>query len=76
MGMEGVEMSTRHMRRPAGASRTTYIRNAQRGSVGGRASADGHRLPPSGVPRLLLWLLSATVIFALCNLAARYFGVL
>ncbi|MGA3983103.1 hypothetical protein ACI2VH_02355 [Ralstonia nicotianae] len=69
-------MSTRHMRRPAGASRTTYIRSAQSGSIGGRSSVGEHRLPPSGVPRLLLWLLASAAVFALLNLAARHFGYL
>ncbi|CAH0441686.1 hypothetical protein ACQUJT_10085 [Ralstonia pseudosolanacearum] len=68
-------MSTRHMRRPAGASRTTYIRSAQSGSIGGRSIGE-HRLPPSGVPRLLLWLLVSAVVFALLNLAARHLGYL
>ncbi|AMP37389.1 hypothetical protein [Ralstonia solanacearum] len=69
-------MSRHHMRRPAGASRTTYIRSAQSGSIGGRSNVGEHRLPPSGVPRLLLWLLAGAIVFALVNLAARHFGYL
>ncbi|AXV81382.1 hypothetical protein [Ralstonia solanacearum] len=69
-------MSTRHMRRPAGAVRTTYIRSAQSGSIGGRSGIGEHRLPPTAVPRFLLWMLAASIAFALVNLAARYFGYL
>lgn len=67
-------MSTRHARRPAGASRSTYVRNAQSGRIGDRSNAAGHRLPPSGVPRLLLWLLAATIIFAAANYTFKLLG--
>ncbi|WP_296223322.1 hypothetical protein [Ralstonia sp. UBA689] len=67
-------MSTRHARRPAGASRSNYVRNAQSGRIGDRSNAADHRLPPSGVPRLLLWLLAATIAFAAVNYILRYFG--
>lgn len=67
-------MSTRHARRPGGASRTTYIRNAQSGRVGSRSNGSDHRLPPSGVPRLLLWLLAATIALAVVNAIWRHFG--
>ncbi|MFP3889542.1 hypothetical protein [uncultured Ralstonia sp.] len=67
-------MSTRYARRPAGASRSTYIRNAQSGRIGDRSNVSEHRLPPSGVPRLLLWLLGATVLFAVVNYTFRFFG--
>ncbi|CAJ0780018.1 hypothetical protein LMG7141_00961 [Ralstonia condita] len=67
-------MSTRHARRPAGASRSTYTRHAQSGRIGDRSGAADHRLPPSGVPRMLLWLLAATIAFAVVNYIWRYFG--
>lgn len=67
-------MSTRHARRPAGSSRTTYIRSAQSGRIGDRSSPSDHRLPPSGVPRMLLWLLAATVLFAVANHTLKLFG--
>ncbi|MCT7295491.1 hypothetical protein N5J06_22415 [Ralstonia sp. CHL-2022] len=67
-------MSTRHARRPAGSSRTTYIRSAQSGRIGDRSNASDHRLPPSGVPRMLLWLLAATVLFAVANYTLKLFG--
>ncbi len=71
---EKTAMSTRHARRPVGASRTTYIRNAQSGRIGDRSNASDHRLPPSGVPRLLLWLLAATIALAVVNYLWRSFG--
>lgn len=67
-------MSTRHARRPAGSSRRTYIRSAQSGRVGDRSNAGDHRLPPSGVPRMLLWMLAATVLFAVANYTLKLFG--
>jgi hypothetical protein len=67
-------MSTRHARRPAGASRTNYVRHGQSGRIGDRSHAGDHRLPPSGVPRMLLWLLAATIAFAAVNYIWRYFG--
>ena len=67
-------MNTRHARRPAGPSRTTYIRSAQSGRIGDRSNASDHRLPPSGVPRMLLWLLAATVLFAVANYTFKLFG--
>ena len=67
-------MSTRHARRPAGASRSTYVRNAQSGRIGDRSNAGDHRLPPTGVPRLLLWLLAATILFAVANYTLKLFG--
>nr|CCA86328.1 conserved hypothetical protein [Ralstonia syzygii R24] len=33
-------------------------------------------MPPTSVPRFLLWMLAASIAFALVNLAARYFGYL
>ncbi len=67
-------MNTRHARRPAGSSRTTYIRSAQSGRIGDRSNASDHRLPPSGVPLMLLWLLAATVLFAVANYTFKLFG--
>ncbi|CAJ0702298.1 hypothetical protein ACTHR6_15990 [Ralstonia holmesii] len=67
-------MSTRHARRPAGSSRSTYIRSAQSGRIGDRSNVNDHRLPPSGVPRMLLWLLAATVLFAVANYTLKLFG--
>ena len=67
-------MSMRHPRRPAGSSRTTYIRSAQSGRIGDRSNANEHRLPPSGVPRMLLWLLAATGLFAVANYTFKLFG--
>lgn len=67
-------MNTRHARRPAGSSRTTYIRSAQSGRIGDRSNASDHRLPPSGVPRMLLWLLAATVLLAVANYTFKLFG--
>ena len=67
-------MNTRHARRPAGSARTTYIRSAQSGRLGDRSNASDHRLPPSGVPRMLLWLLAATVLFAVANYTFKLFG--
>lgn len=67
-------MSTRHARRPAGPSRSTYIRSAQRGRIGDRSNASDHRLPPSGVPRLLLWMLAATIVLAVVNFVWRHFN--
>ena len=67
-------MSTRHARRPAGASRGTYVRHAQSGRIGDRSNAADHRLPPTGVPRMLLWLLAATILFAVANYTLKLFG--
>lgn len=67
-------MSTRDARRPAGSSRSTYIRSAQSGRIGDRSNAGDHRLPPSGVPRMLLWMLAATVLFAVANYTLKLFG--
>lgn len=67
-------MNTRHARRPTGASRSTYIRNAQSGRIGDRSNASDHRLPPSGVPRLLLWMLAATMALAVVNFVWRHFN--
>lgn len=67
-------MHTRHARRPAGASRRTYVRHAQSGRIGDRSNASGHRLPPSGVPRLLLWMLAATIALAVVNFVWRHFN--
>ncbi|MCO5398576.1 hypothetical protein [Ralstonia soli] len=67
-------MRTRHARRPTGPSRTTYIRSAQSGRIGDRSNASDHRLPPSSVPRLLLWMLAATIALAVVNFVWRHFN--
>ena len=66
-------MSTRHARRPAGSSRSTYIRSAQSGRIGDRSNAGDHRLPPSGVPRMLLWMMAATVLLAVSYYTLQLF---
>ena len=44
------------------------------GRIGDRSNAAGHRLHPSGVPRLLLWLLAATILFAAANYTFKLLG--
>lgn len=74
LGQGGNNMSTRHARRPAGTPRSTYIRRAQSGRIGDRSGGADHRLPPTGVPRLLLWMLAATIALAVVNAVWRHFS--
>jgi len=50
------------------------VRNTQSGRIGDRSNAADHRLPPSGVPRLLLWMLAATIALAVVNYLWRVLG--